>query len=112
MSLAGRVVVSVVSHRVRTRDPAEESGQLAVFLWAQYGVPVIRHQFVGEQLDFEQVQALCQKPLKCRAVLLLVEDGRARSLGSGRDKARQPRLLVAVVPSHQHIRPGHPIKEA
>lgn len=67
------VVVGVVAHGVRGRDPAEKLAHLAIPVRPQHQVPMVGHELVAEQLDFVPFQPFGQNSLEGREVFLLVK---------------------------------------
>lgn len=53
MTGPGRVIMGVPAHRVRVREAAEESSQLAVASGTQDEMPMIGHYAVREKIDGE-----------------------------------------------------------
>jgi len=51
VSLTGRVVVGVITHRMRDGDPAQEFAHLAVAIGPEHQMPMVGHQNVTVQFD-------------------------------------------------------------
>ena len=66
--------MSMVTHRVRGRDPAQKMTHFAGLIRPQNQMPVIRHQLIGKQLNVVVLQTLAQNPFKRPIIGVLVED--------------------------------------
>ena len=66
--------MSMVTHRVRGRDPAQKTTHFAGLIRPQDQMPVIRHQLIGKQLNVVVLESLAQNPFKRLIVGILVEN--------------------------------------
>ena len=105
---AGRMVMSVVSLRVRGCNPTQHPPHQPIFGGPQNHVPMIRHQRKRKQLNGVAFEALTQNAEECVVVFVLVKDrlpgistiegmvnrtGFISTLLSGHDCSRQNELF-------------------
>jgi hypothetical protein len=74
MPFARRVILSVVSHRVRCRNPTHEPVQLAIDFRAENQMPVIVHLLTRKKPDSITIKSPGHDSLKGVEVRLLVKD--------------------------------------
>ena len=76
MSFSRSLIVGVVTHGVRERDPPQEMAHPSVLAGLHYQVPMIGHQLVGQDSAGIELQSLGQDVFESLVVGVFVKDGR------------------------------------